>query len=227
MVPEVIRRIPPKGVAGIHASLLPKYSGGAPLVWAIINGEQEAGLTLFYFDEEVDSGDIIDQRRVEILLNDTIATLYSRIEEEGLLLLEKMLPQIAEGTAPRTIQKEKERTIFPQRKPEDGKINWSYPSLTIYNFIRAQTKPYPGAFTFIKGKKLTIWEAKFYDFVELKGKPGQVLDIIDNEVARGFLVATSKNDIPLLVTKVGGEKIHFMEAIDYARKKTLRGEILG
>lgn len=138
MVPEVILKIPPKGVAGIHASLLPKYSGGAPLVWAMINGEQETGLTLFYFDKGVDSGDIIGQRRVTIRLNDTIATLYSRVEEEGLLLLEEMLPRIAARTAPRRPQKE-ERTIFPQRKPEDGKINWSCSSLRVYNFSRAQT----------------------------------------------------------------------------------------
>lgn len=118
----------------------------------MINGEQETGLTLFYFDEGVDSGDITGQRRVAIRLNDTIATLYDRVEKEGLSLLEEMFPLIAEGEAPPTPQKETERTVWPQRRPEDAEINWFSSSLSAYDLIRAQTKPYPGAFTFRKGK---------------------------------------------------------------------------
>ena len=107
----------------------------------MINGEQETGLTLFYFDEGVDSGDITGQRRVAIRLNDTIATLCGRVEKEGLSLLEEMLPLIAEGEAPRTPQKETERTDWPQRRPEDAEINWFSSSLSAYDFIKFFNTP--------------------------------------------------------------------------------------
>lgn len=219
MIPNVIRNIAP--VAGLHASLLPDYSGGAPLVWAIINGEPKTGITFFMFDNGIDSGDIIAQKAERICLNDTIATLYARIEEHGLSLLEENLPKVAEREVVLTPQDNTRRRIMPQRNPDDGEIDWNWSSLQIYNFIRAQTKPYPGAFTYLNGKKLTIWEAKFYDFIGLKGKPSQVLELIDNETLKGFVVATKDNDIPLLITNVGTKEIDFMEAIDYAKKENI------
>lgn len=225
MIPKAIRDI--ASVAGLHASLLPDYSGGSPLVWAIINGEQKTGITFFMFDDGIDSGDIIAQKTELICLNDTIATLYAKIEEHGLSLLEENLPEITKKRVVLTTQDNTKRRIMPQRKPDDGEIDWSWSSLQIYDFIRAQTKPYPGAFTCRNGKKLTIWEAKFYDFIELKGKPGQVIDIIDNVTVKGFVVSTNNNDIPLLITKVGTKEIDFMEAIDYAKKENMdRGTTL-
>jgi len=228
MVPAIIRKIPPKGTAGIHASLLPRYSGGAPLVWAIINGERETGLSFFYFDEGVDTGDIIGIRRIPIRLNDSISTVYNRVEEEGISLLKEMLPRIAAGTAPRIPQEKTDRNVWPQRGPDDGKINWRSSSLEIYNFIRAQTKPYPGAFSFIRGEKIIIWDATFYNFTTLEGAPGQVLEIINNEFAKGFLVSTKDNDLPLLITKVGTEKNPMMNAYDYAQRENLKvGQTVG
>jgi methionyl-tRNA formyltransferase len=228
MIPNIIRSIPCKGVAGIHASLLPKYRGGAPLVWAIINGEQETGLTLFYFDSGVDTGDIISQRRVPIRFEDTICAIYERIEKEGVKLLQEMIPRIAAGNAPRRPQDEKEWKIWPQRNPEDGEIKWASPTLSIYNFVRAQTKPYPGAFTFHKSKRLKIWEAKPCDYSELEGEPGEVLDVINTKTARGFLVSSRKDDVPLLVTKVGTAEIEVQDAYNYTKSRDfVIGEILG
>jgi methionyl-tRNA formyltransferase len=228
LVPKVIRDMAPLGCAGIHASLLPRYAGGAPLVWAIIRGEQESGASLFYFDDGVDTGDIIAQEKIEIGLNDTIKTVYSKAEDAMLKLLKENIPKIENGIAPRIKQDLTHRTVFPQRKPEDGLIDWGSPSLDIYNFIRAQTSPYPGAFTFAKGQMLTIWEAKLYDFTESIGEPGQVLGIVDNQLEQGILVSTANSDIPLLVTQVGIAEISSMKAIDYAKRKNLRGgEILG
>jgi methionyl-tRNA formyltransferase len=145
MVPKSIREI--ALTAGLHGSLLPDYSGGAPLVWAIINGESEAGITFFQFSDGVDNGHIIGQAKEMISFSDTIFTLYSRIEDKGLQLLKNHLPEIARGEAVFVEQDESKRTIFPQRGPEDGEIEWNQPAKNIYNFIRAQTKPYPGAFT--------------------------------------------------------------------------------
>jgi methionyl-tRNA formyltransferase len=156
MVPKNIRNIAP--TAGLHASLLPDYSGGAPLVWAIINGEKKTGISLFIMDDGVDSGDIIGQVAERIFRSDTIATLYCRIEEKGIWLLKKYLPKIAKGSAAYTLQNENKRRVVPQRSPEDGLIDWNLSAKRIYDFVRAQTKPYPGAFTLIKGKKVSIWK---------------------------------------------------------------------
>ena len=144
---------------GIHASLLPDYSGGAPLVWAIINGEKKTGITLFYFDEGVDSGDIIGQEEITIEEDDTIKSLYLKVEISAKKMILDMLPKLAQGKAPRIKQDESKRRIFPQRRPEDGLIDWEWDAGRLKNFIRAQTRPYPGAWTIINQKKVIIWDA--------------------------------------------------------------------
>lgn len=158
-IPLKIRSIPSLGCAGLHASLLPKYRGGAPLVWALINGEKKSGVTFFYFDEEIDSGDIIAQQEFEINDDDNINTLISKAELASINLLKTNLPLIALGEANRIKQNEAEATYFPQRRPEDGEINWDWDTVKIKNFIKAQTKPYPGAYTIINNKKVIIWDA--------------------------------------------------------------------
>lgn len=158
MVPKRWRALAP--AYGLHSSLLPDYSGGAPLVWAMINGEKKTGITFFQLDDGVDDGPIIGQAETQISSNDTIATLYSRIEELGVELINRHLPQIARGNPKFMPQDERMRRVFPQRGPEDGRINWSQSASQIYNFIRAQTRPYPGAFTTWKGEKLSIWRAR-------------------------------------------------------------------
>lgn len=183
MVPKKILNIAP--TAGLHASLLPSYSGGAPLVWAIINGETETGISLFYFDRGVDNGPLIGQKQEPIHHDDTIATLYSRIEERGLELLREYLPMIAKGTAPRIIQDESKRTIMPQRSPADGEIDWNRSSTALYNFIRAQTRPYPGAFTRHDGRTVKVWEVELREGA-LTSAPGEWTALSTGEtVVRG------------------------------------------
>ncbi|MEW6542404.1 MAG: methionyl-tRNA formyltransferase [Nitrospirota bacterium] len=163
MIPRAVRELFPLGVAGIHASLLPKYRGGAPLVWAMINGERETGVTLFHFDDGVDTGDVIAQQAIEIEAHDTIKTLYEKATRASLEVLRRQIPLLREGTAPRVPQDHEAATQFPQRRPEDGLIDWSKSPDEIRNFIRAQTKPYPGAYTLINGKKIIIWDADVLD----------------------------------------------------------------
>jgi len=145
---------------GLHASLLPDYSGGAPLVWAMINGEKETGIILFQFTDGVDNGPIIGQAKTQIREDETIATLYARIEELGLELLMQYLPELAAGKAKLESQDESKRHVFPQRGPEDGVIDWNWSARDIYNFVRAQTKPYPGAFTTWNGRQIKIWRSR-------------------------------------------------------------------
>jgi methionyl-tRNA formyltransferase len=158
MVPKNWRDLAP--AYGLHASLLPDYSGGAPLVWAIINGEQETGITFFQFAGGVDNGPIVGQAATPIHEDDTIATLYARIEELGLNLLDGYVPKLVDGSAVLTEQDENQRRTMPQRKPEDGEIDWNAPAQKIYDFIRAQTRPYPGAFFNWKDHKIHVWSAR-------------------------------------------------------------------
>jgi len=218
MVPKEVLVITRKGVAGLHASLLPKYRGGAPLVWAIINGEKETGISFFYFDNGVDSGDIIAQRKLKIEFNDTIRTVYQRIEELGIDIIRNMVPLIANNCAPRKKQNNlSDYEIYPQRCPDDGLINWKNTSMNIYNFIRAQTKPYPGAFTYFKGMKVIIWESKLVENIGHNAEPGEVIAIKDSGSVKGILVASLEHDRAVLITEVQ-ENGQLYSGIDFSTK---------
>lgn len=159
MIPRRMRELAPLGCVGIHASLLPRYRGGAPLVWAMINGEPETGVSLFHFSDGVDDGDIVAQERFAIGERDTIADLLQKAEDASVRLVAEYVPRFADGTAPRRAQDQSGATTFPQRSPQDGRIDWSWDAPRIDRFIRAQTHPYPGAFTDIGGKRIRIWSA--------------------------------------------------------------------
>jgi methionyl-tRNA formyltransferase len=159
MIPSSMIKQATKGAAGIHGSLLPKYRGNAPFVWAIINGETETGISFFYFDDGVDTGDIIAQSEIAIGPDDTIAHILERAEIASKKILLEYVPKIADGSAPRLVQDHSKATSYPKRTPQDGLIDWTWVPKQIKDFIRAQTAPYPGAFTIIGGKKVTIWSA--------------------------------------------------------------------
>jgi methionyl-tRNA formyltransferase len=126
-------------------------------VWAIINGEEKTGVTLFKLDNGVDDGDIIAQRSFPIGFNDTIKGVYDNATKHTLSILTDALANV--NNIRYRAQDKKKLKAFPQRRPEDGRINLSKNALEIYNFIRAQSWPYPGAFSTINGKKIIIWNA--------------------------------------------------------------------
>ena len=130
----------------------------APLVWTIINGERETGVTLFRLDDGVDSGDIIYQKDFPIGYEDTIKEVYEKATEASKVILMDALNHI--DTIRYKPQDKADIKIYPQRTPEDGEIDWNKPAIEIYNFIRAQSDPYPGAFVrTIDKKKLVIDKA--------------------------------------------------------------------
>lgn len=161
ILPAKILSIPPLGTIGLHASLLPKYRGGSPLVWQLLNGEKEGGITLFYLEDGVgvDAGHVIGQKSFKIDEEDNIMNLMGKAQMAALHLIEQFFPLLEQGVAPKIKQDESQATVFRQRIPADGEINWNDSPENIRNFIKAQTKPYPGAFTFIGNKKITIWDA--------------------------------------------------------------------
>jgi len=155
MVPRKVRNAASLGCAGIHASLLPKYRGGAPIPWAIINGESETGVSFFYFEDGVDDGDIIAQKRFPIEDSETWVDVYNKAEDASVDLLKTYLPRLKDGSAPRIPQNHELATYVDQRKPQDGLISWnSMGAREVYNFIRAQVPPYPGAFSVLGDMKV-------------------------------------------------------------------------
>lgn len=155
MVPRVIRDSAKYGAWGIHASLLPKYAGGAPLVWAMINGEKQTGVTLFKLDSGVDDGDIISQASIDIKFDDTVKEVYENATKESKQILADALANIQ--SIEFRPQNKLEIEVYPQRNPDDGEIDLTMPALSIYNFVRAQSSPYPGAFIrSADGKKIII-----------------------------------------------------------------------
>jgi methionyl-tRNA formyltransferase len=182
LVPKSIREIPKFGAIGIHGSLLPKYKGWSPLVWAIINGEKKTGASLFYLESGVDDGDIIGQETFEISEDEYIGESLEKLEKASLSLIRKYIPLMEKGCSPRITQALEESTHFNIRNPEDGIINWENQSSTeIFNWIRAQSKPYPGAFTYLAGKKITIWKAHI-ERSEDRYQPGDLVKLSKNSI---------------------------------------------
>lgn len=160
MVPARIRNLVKRGAWGVHASLLPEYAGGAPLVWAMIHGEQETGTTLFCLGDGVDDGDIILQEKFAIAFTDTIAEVYAKATEASKSMLGQVLR--APDNFPPQPQDKRCIKVFPQRKPADGEIDMKWDGLRVYNFIRAQAPPYPGAFLrTVDGHRIYVDKCRF------------------------------------------------------------------
>lgn len=148
----------------IHGSLLPKYRGRTPHVWAIINNEKETGVTAHLIDEKCDTGDIIYQVKIPIESNDTGATLLEKYKNSYVPIIDKVLGSITTSKIVKTIPQNNDiASFFGKRTPEDGQINWNWQRERIRNWVRAQAYPYPGAFTLIDGEKVVIDEVKFSD----------------------------------------------------------------
>jgi methionyl-tRNA formyltransferase len=199
---ELLSRFP-IGCFGIHGSLLPKYRGGSPLVWSIINGDKSSGISLFYFDEGMDTGDIIGQKTYSINCNETIADILIKVETLSLELMQDYYLPILNNSAPRIKQDHSLATYTAIRQPIDGKINWNWTAQRVFDFIRAQTAPYPGAFcTFENGEQLTVWSASIFPY-PFYGTPGQIVQLQED----GVIVSTADSTAIVLkeVQKEGQE----------------------
>jgi methionyl-tRNA formyltransferase len=170
--PEMLALVP-GGFVGIHFSLLPKYRGGSPLVWAIINGDPEVGLSMFAFSEEIDAGPIWAQRRIPVGPDDAVGEVLMRLEAESVDVLRESYPGMLRQTAAPRPQEATGATYCAMRSPGDGEIDWNQPAGQIHNFVRAQSRPYPGAFTWWQGEMLTIWKTRLNPDPYF-GTPGQV-----------------------------------------------------
>jgi methionyl-tRNA formyltransferase len=160
MLKRPVLALAKRGALNLHGSLLPRYRGRAPVNWVLIEGETETGLTLHYMDEKPDHGDVVAQRAVAIARDDTALSLTRKLAGAARDLLRVAIPQLAAGTAQRLAQDHARSTYFGGRRPEDGAIDWRAPAERVRNLIRAVTDPWPGAFTSLRSRTLSIWWAE-------------------------------------------------------------------
>ena len=191
------------GFVNCHAGKLPYYRGRNVLNWALINGESEIGLTVHYVDEGIDTGDIILQRSLPIEWRDTYGTVLSKVEDAFPDLLVSAIDLIESGHAGRTPQRDLPGTYFSNRIDGDEWIDWSRPSLEIYNKIRAISHPGPGARTLVGDRLLTVWRAGYDpEWPQYMGIPGQVVGVVPNS---GILVKTGDSSLLIESAQRDGE----------------------
>ena len=188
----------------IHPSLLPEARGGATLNWALIRGEKEWGVTLFYLASEIDRGDIIDQERFLIEPRDDIQTVFDKATLAAMDLLKRSIPLIRAGKAKRLQQDKTKATFLPRRKPDQGQIDWTSSAQAVYNLIRALTRPYPGAYFFWSGEKVWVWKAAPSGKVETKQEKsaGDIVQIIPG---KGIRISCGEGAILMERVQLAGE----------------------
>jgi len=203
IIPARVYLRPRSGTFVFHDSLLPEYRGFAPTVWAMINGEDHTGVTLFAMSEAIDAGDIVDQKRIPIGPDATIAETVNRVTQTYVELLEANLPRLLDGSAPRHIQDHSRATFTCKRTPTDAEIDWSSTTENIYNLIRASSAPYPGAYTYLGGKKLVIWSAAWMgNGRRYVGRvPGRIVEVKPGE---GSIVLTGNGCLMLKTVQIEG-----------------------
>ena len=189
------------GCFGAHASLLPANRGSAPINWALIKGEAQTGNTLMRLSEGVDAGDIVDQKPIPISPFDNVATLYDRVAETNCEMILELLKDMAEGSPLRARRQSDDGSpLLPRRRPEHGLLDWAQPARKVYDFVRALTRPYPGAFSGANGTRTIIWRSALLPVTGRLAEPGTVLGqmVSDRPDACGLVVACSEGAVVLL-----------------------------
>lgn len=206
---ESILNIPKFGCVNVHASVLPKYRGAAPINWVIINGEKSTGVTTMLMEKGLDSGDMLLKRETKIFYNETAGELHDRLMNLGAELLIETIKGLEKGTISRTPQEHNKATYAPMMSKELGKVNWSDKAINIQNLVRG-TQPWPGAFTTYKDTIMKILEVDIADKF-INEEPGKVVKVDDE----GIYVTTSDNCIVIKQVQFPGKKS--MSVSDFLR----------
>ncbi len=201
LLSQEILDIPRVFPLNIHASLLPKYRGAAPINWAIIKGEKVTGVTIMQVTKKMDSGPVILQKEINILDSDDAVSLELKLRDLGAGLLLKAVPLIKSKDYKLTSQDESKVTLAGKLKKSDGLIDWSKPAQEIINLIRG-TVPWPSAFTHYKGKLLKIFKAKAVDSSQAGYSDGEVL----SAAKEGIGVATGQGTLLIQELQIEGKR---------------------
>jgi methionyl-tRNA formyltransferase len=218
ILPKLILELPQLGCINVHASLLPKYRGAAPIHWAILRGEERTGITIMCMNERMDAGDVLLQKEVDIGPQETCGELQARLAEGGARLLMEAIARLHAGTLMRQPQQEDQMTLAPMIKKEDGRIDWTQPAAHIARMVRA-FNPWPSAFTCLGGKQLKIHRAHAEAW-RPAAQPGAVL-----RAEKGVSVATGEGTLVLDEVQLEGRKR--LSAAEFARGAIKVGIVLG
>ena len=200
ILPKSILDMPKYGCVNIHASLLPKYRGAAPIQWAVINGDEVTGVTTMLMNEGIDTGDMIAKKQVRLAEDETGGSLFDRLADTGAELIVETKKMLEEGTAEFTPQNSEEATHTSMISKELGSIEWSKPAAEIERLIRG-LNPWPSAYTRLKGKTFKIWKAQVVE-VSSSDKPGTIIKIGKDEL----LVQTGEGALSLIEVQLEGKK---------------------
>lgn len=184
-IPEEIFSLARLGAYNMHGSYLPAYRGRAPLNWSIINGENHCGVTLHTIEKKFDAGEIVDREKVAFGPDEYVGDIQPRVSAAAVRVLERALPSLLAGNPKLEKQDESKASYFGKRTPEDGRIDFSKSAREVFNLVRGVSRPFPGAFAEIGGRRYTIWRAKpLEDF-----KGGRAGEIVSREP---FIIACGK-----------------------------------
>lgn len=196
-----VLKVPKKFCVNLHASLLPKYRGAAPVNYAVINGDKRSGVTTIKMDEKMDEGEIILKRAADILDTDTSETLNEKLSQIGAEVLIETIDLIEKGKARFIRQKVAEATYAHKLKKEDGLIDWSRDACVIHNKIRGLV-PWPGAYTHLGDKLIKIWKSDFNKSRTEKVNIGSIVKLINE----GIVVGTGKGELTIEMLQLEGGK---------------------
>ncbi len=175
MVGPDVLSIAKSGSLNLHGSLLPAYRGRCPVNWVLIHGERETGVTLHHMTARADAGDIVAQKRVAISEDDTAKSLHEKLAMAAAELLDEVLPSLKKGTAPHVRQDDSQASYFGGRRPEDGEIDWTRSAAGVRNLVRAVTRPYPGAFSYVGERKCFFWAVSLDPGSRVAMSPGTIV----------------------------------------------------
>lgn len=187
MLSAAVLEVPARGALNMHGSLLPRYRGRAPVNWAVLHGERHTGASLHYMAVKPDAGDLVDQLAVPILPDDTARDVFDKVTVAAEIVLDRALPGLLAGTAPRMPLDLAAGSYFGGRTPEDGRIDWSWPARRIHDLVRAVAPPYPGAYTDTRGGRVRILRTRVVDDAAGSGSGDSVsrIAVRDGHVAVG------------------------------------------
>lgn len=185
------------GFIGIHYSLLPQHRGFAPVVWSIIDGDDTTGFSVFSLNCDMDSGMLWYQERIDIKKEEYISDVIEKLEEKVLDFFDRHFLDLLQGNM-KPYKQTGVVSYGAKRTPSDGRIDWNQEASKIYNFIRAQSRPYPGAYSYYQGRKIIIWSSTVFAY-SIQGFPGQI-GLINNK--EGYIVIVCGDNTGLVVNEI-------------------------
>jgi len=220
LLPPELLAVPRLGALNVHASLLPKYRGAAPVNWALIRGEKETGVTIMWMVPELDAGPIFLQEKVPIREDDHAGSLAARLAEQGAALLVKALELLRQGQVIKQPQPEEGVSYAPPLTPEMRRLNWNLPAQEVCDWIRG-LDPQPGAYTLLKGERLKLFGARVARAEGHPAPPGTVL----GPAPEGLEIACREGTITVREVQLAGHKR--LPVAEFLRGRPLNREVLG